>query len=108
MKDKKNKKPRDVSYSQGYKIIEKHGYEAVKRLWVETGMYFASRELNCSPYVLRHLSHKFSWKRPASSCPHLVRAVQLGRAEASTYKHLDWSNVEINLNNNKKEESNEQ
>tara|TARA_R100001143_G_scaffold63387_1_gene70093 strand:- start:30203 stop:30394 length:192 start_codon:yes stop_codon:yes gene_type:complete len=32
MTDKKNKKPRDVSYSQGYKLIEKHGYDTVKNL----------------------------------------------------------------------------
>ncbi len=32
MKDKKTKKPRDVSYSQGYKLIQKHGYETVKTM----------------------------------------------------------------------------
>ena len=49
MKVKKNKKPRDVSYSQGYKIIQKHGYETVKNLWIEHGMYDSSRLLDTTP-----------------------------------------------------------
>jgi hypothetical protein len=49
MKDKKNKKPRDVSYSQGYKIIQKHGLETVKALWIEHGMYDTARLLDTTP-----------------------------------------------------------
>jgi hypothetical protein len=30
MKKNKNKKPRDVSYSQGYQLIQQHGLETVR------------------------------------------------------------------------------
>ena len=49
MKDKKNKKKRDVSYSQSYKIIQQHGYETVKNLWIEHGMYDTARILDTTP-----------------------------------------------------------
>ena len=99
MKDKKNKKPRDVSYSQSYKIIQQHGLETVKALWIEHGMYDTARMLDTTPWIIRHCAKKHNFKRPAEKVPHLVKAVKAGRADASTYKHLDWSNVELTNNN---------
>lgn len=105
---KQAKKTRDVSYSQSYKIIQKFGLEKVRNLWVEHGMYDTARLLDTTPWIIRHCAKKHNFKRPAEKVPHLVKAVKTGRAEASTYKHLDWSNVEIpnKNNNNKEEESN--
>jgi len=97
---KKNKKPRDVSYSQGYKLIEEHGMDIVRETWKRVGMYEAGRQLGASPYVLRHLSNKYGWKRPAENCQNIVLGVQRGILDPANYQHLDWSNVEIT---NKKE-----
>lgn len=43
------KKTRDVSYSQSYKIIQKHGLEKVRNLWIEHGMYDTARLLDTTP-----------------------------------------------------------
>lgn len=105
MKNKKTKKTRDVSYSQGYKLIQKHGLETIETLWKEHGMYDTARMLDTTPWIIRHCAKKHNFKRPAEKVPHLVKAVKAGRAEASTYKHLDWSEIEVpSKNNNKKEE----
>jgi hypothetical protein len=105
---KKVKQSRDVSYSKSYKLIEKHGIEALEELWKTHGMCESARILETSKWVVRHLAVKYGWKRPAEKVPHLVKAVKAGRADASTYKHLDWSNVDLsNKNNNKTEESND-
>jgi hypothetical protein len=102
------KKTRDVSYSQGYKLIQKHGLETIEALWKEHGMYDTARMLDTTPWIIRHCAKKHNFKRPAEKVPHLVKAVKAGRAEACTYKHLDWSNVDLsNKNNNKTEESND-
>ena len=101
MKVKKNKKPRDVSYSQGYKIIQQHGLETVKALWIEHGMYDTARMLDTTPWIIRHCAKKYNWQRPASECPHLVKAVKAGRADAKSYRQLDWSEVDLSNNNNK-------
>ena len=101
MKDKKNKKPRDVSYSQGYKIIQQHGLETVKALWIEHGMYDTARMLDTTPWIIRHLAKKYNWQRPAEKVPHIVKAVKAGRADAKSYRQLDWSEVDLSNNNNK-------
>ena len=101
MKDKKNKKTRDVSYSQGYKIIQKHGLETVRDLWIERGMYDTALLLDTTPWIIRHLAKKYDWKRPAAECPHLVKGVKAGKIQASSYKNLDWSEVDLSNNNNK-------
>jgi len=97
----KNKKTRDTSFSKNWQLIDAHGLEAIRELWEEHGMFGAARRLNASPYVIRYIVHKNEWTRDASKVPHLVKAVQSGRAKASDYKSLDFSNVQINLNPNK-------
>ena len=95
MEKTKNKK---VTNSQGYKLIEKHGLETVRKSWEKFGMYEAGRQLGASPYVLRHLSHKYGWKRPAENCQNILLGVQRGVLDPANFQHLDWSNVEINSN----------
>jgi hypothetical protein len=52
-------------------------------------MYEAGRRLNASPYVLRHLSHKYGWKRPAETCQNIVMGVQRGVLDPENFSHLD-------------------
>ena len=95
----KNKKKRDTSFSKSWKLIDTHGLEVIRKLWEEHGIYGAARRLNnASPYVIRYIVHKNEWIRDASKVPHLVKAVQNGRAKTSDYKTLDFSNVQINFN----------
>ena len=94
----KNKKTRDTSFSKNWQLIDAHGLEAIHELWEEHGMYGAARRLNASPYVIRYIVHKNEWTRDASKVPHLVKAVQSGRAKTSDYKSLDFSNVQTNFN----------
>jgi len=60
MEKETTKKPKDVSYSQSYKIIQKHGLETVRELWQKMGMYDTARMLDTTPWVIRHLSHKYA------------------------------------------------
>lgn len=94
----KNKKTRDTSFSKSWQLIDSHGSETIRELWEEHGMYETARRLNTSPYVIRYIVHKNEWTRDASKVPHLFKAVQNGRAKASDYKTLDFSNVQINFN----------
>lgn len=93
----KQKTTRDTSYSKSYQLIEKNSLEAIRKLWEEHGMYGAAERLNASPYVIRYICHKNEWTRDASKVPHLVKAVQNGRAKASDFRSLDFSNVQINF-----------
>ena len=94
----KQKTTRNTSFSKSWQLIEKNSLEAIRKVWEEHGMYGAAERLNASPYVIRYIVHKNEWTRDASKVPHLVKAVQNGRAKASDYKTLDFSNVQINFN----------
>ena len=103
----KNKTTRDTSFSKSWKLINKNGKEAIRQLWEQHGMYGAAERLNASPYVIRYIVHKNEWTRDASKVPHLVKAVQNGRAKASDFKSLDFKNVQVNHKLNNGGDSNE-
>lgn len=62
-------------------------------------MYKTAEKLQTSPYTIRYIAKKHGWTRPAKNCPHLVEAVRSGRKSASYYRSLDFSDVNININN---------
>lgn len=98
----KNRKSRDTSYSESYRLTEEVGLEKIKEIWTECGMYRTARKLDTSPYVIRYLAHKHEWKRPAEKAPAILKGVRNGRVSADHYKTLDFSNTNINKprNNN--------
>jgi len=69
-------------------------------------MYKAATILDTSPYVVRYLAQKHSWKRPADKAPAILAGVKAGNMPATFYKTLDFSNVETNTTS-KKENTNE-
>ena len=95
----KNRKPRDTSYAECSKLIEKHGLQEIRKIWTQKGMYKAAGELGASPYVIRYLAHKHGWTRPAEKVPIILKGVLAGTKPASYYKSLDFSKIEtINKN----------
>jgi len=98
----KNRKPRDTSYAQSSKLIEKHGLQEIRKVWTQKGMYKAAGELGASPYVIRYLAHKHGWTRPAEKVPIILKGVKRGSKPASYYKTLDFSGVNLqNVKNHK-------
>lgn len=96
----KQKTTRDTSFSKSWQLIDKYGLDTIRELWEAHGIYQAGKRLNnASPYVIRYIVHKNEWTRDASNAnvQHIVKAVQNGRAKASDYKSLDFSNVQINF-----------
>ena len=92
------KTTRNTPNSMTAKIINKHGLDHIKALWTKYGMYQTAKRLGgTSPYVIRWIASKHGWKRPASTCPHLVAGVQNGRMDASYYKTLDFSEVKTDI-----------
>ena len=84
-------------------LIKKFGKEEVEKTWQRLGMYKASIELSkrmqeyVSPYVLRHLSNKYDWKRLVNKKSPIYKRVIPGTVPASYYKHLIFP-VEENKN----------
>ena len=103
----KNRKPRDTSYAECSKLIEKHGLQAIRKIWTQKGMYQAAGELGASPYVIRYLAHKYGWTRPAERAPIILKGVKAGNVPASYYKGLDFSGIDNRNTNSKKEKNNE-
>jgi hypothetical protein len=92
----KNRKPRDTSYSESYRLVEEYGLDQIKEIWTECGMYRTAGKLDTSPYVIRYLAHKHEWRRPAEKAPAILKGVRNGRVSADHYKTLDFSNTNIN------------
>ncbi|MBI2417430.1 MAG: hypothetical protein HYV28_05910 [Ignavibacteriales bacterium] len=61
----KTRKPRDISYSKSYKILQLVGEEELKLLFSRFGMYTSAKILShnlgeiISPYVVRHLRKRY-------------------------------------------------
>ena len=60
-----NRKPRDVSYSKSYKLLQAVGEEKLRHLFSKAGMYTVGKWLEelgyeASPYVVRHLRKKYT------------------------------------------------
>ena len=98
---------RDTSYSMTQRLIKNLGLEEVEKAWIAKGMN-AWRELSqrmeeyVSPYVLRYMSNKFSWKRKCNPKSAIFRAVVIKKTmPAAYYKHLIFPTEEIKneLNN---------
>lgn len=88
-------KMRDTSYSMTQRLIKTLGIEEIEKAWIGKGMY-ACKELSVrmneyvSPYVLRYMSNKFSWKRPVNPKSAIYVGVQRGSVKASYYPHLTF------------------
>ena len=61
----KNRKPRDVSYSKSYKLLQRVGEERLRLLFSKDGMYNVSKILSSelgeeiSPYTVRHCRTRY-------------------------------------------------
>ncbi|MCK9211496.1 MAG: hypothetical protein M0P61_11725 [Ignavibacteriaceae bacterium] len=60
----KNRKPRDVSYSKSYKLVQQIGEEKLRDLFSKAGMYTVSKWLaelgyEATPYVVRHARKRY-------------------------------------------------
>lgn len=97
------RKPRDTSYSETWKITEQYGLQRIKNIWKEEGMYKTAEQLDTSPEVIRHIAKKRNWKRPAEKAPAILRGVENGNLDPKKFKTLDFSNTNIQ---NKLEEKN--
>ncbi|MCE1187615.1 MAG: hypothetical protein LWX56_00620 [Ignavibacteria bacterium] len=59
------RKPRDVSYSKSYKILQIVGEQELRKLFSRHGMYTAAKILafnigeDISPYVVRHMRKRY-------------------------------------------------
>lgn len=60
-----NRKPRDVSYSKSYKLLQIVGEQELRKLFSQHGMYTAAKILSynlgeiISPYVVRYTRKKY-------------------------------------------------
>lgn len=60
-----NRKPRDVSYSKSYKLLQAVGEEKLRELFGNAGMYTVAKQVTSllgyevSPYVCRHVRTKY-------------------------------------------------
>ena len=60
-----NRKPREVSYSKSYKLLQTVGEERLRQLFSKDGMYTVSKILTqeynkyISPYVIRHCRSRY-------------------------------------------------
>ena len=60
-----NRKPRDVSYSKSYKLLQLVGEEELRKLFSRFGMYLSAKILSAnigtdiSPYVVRHMRTRY-------------------------------------------------
>mgnify|MGYP000296169404 CR=1 FL=1 len=88
------RKPRDTSYSATQRLIARFGIEKLRREWQKGGMYYAAEYFsnvmgeNVSPFVMRYLSHKFSWKRVVDESLPIVQGIIKGSMPASYYRHI--------------------
>lgn len=97
---------RDTSYSMTQRLIKNLGLEEVEKAWIAKGMN-AWRELSqrmeeyVSPYVLRYMSNKFSWKRKCNSKSAIYKAVVIKKTmPAAYYKHLIFPTEETQNESN--------
>ena len=97
------RKNRNTDYSMTQRLINNLGLEEVEKAWIAKGMN-AWRELSqrmeeyVSPYVLRYMSNKFSWKRKCNSKSAIYKAVVIKKTmPAAYYRHLIFP-VEENKN----------
>jgi len=95
----KTRKPRKTDYSITYKLIEEFGEAELYKIWCDcNGMYGAADHLSrltdkwISPWIVRYLSNKFSWKRQLQNKKHpLYKAVMINKTRtAEFYKHLEF------------------
>jgi len=60
-----NRKPREVSYSKSYKLLQIVGEEELRKLFSNFGMYTSAKILSAnigtdiSPYVVRHCRSRY-------------------------------------------------
>lgn len=102
---KQTKKTRDTSYSKSSKLIAEHGLEKIERLWKIHSMYTSAEILGTTPWIIRYIAQKHGFKKPACTAPLIVKGVKAGKIQASSYKNLDWSDIDLtNTNNNKNKE----
>jgi hypothetical protein len=91
------RKKRDTSYSMTQRLLKKLGEGRVAGYWQSHGMYKASELLSkemqeyVSPYVLRYMSNKYSWKRNCNPKSAIYKGVKAGTVPAAYYKHLIFS-----------------
>lgn len=91
---------RDTSYSMTQRLLKKFGGGKVVEYWTKYGMYKASELLSkemqeyVSPYVLRYMSNKFSWKRECNPRSAIYAGVKRGTVPAAYYKHLIFPNTD--------------
>lgn len=90
------RKPRNTSYSETWKITEQYGLQQIKEIWQEKGMYKTAEQLDTSPEVIRHIAKKNNWQRPAEKAPAILQGVKNGNISADDYKNLNFSNCNIN------------
>ncbi len=61
----KTRKPRDISYSESYKLFQAIGEETLRKIFHQHGMYIASIKLSemlgyeITPFVVRHCRDKY-------------------------------------------------
>ena len=88
------RKNRNTDYSMTQRLLKKLGESKVVGYWQLHGMYKASELLSIemqeyvSPYVLRHLSNKYNWKRNVNKQSAIYKGVLAGTVPAAYYKHL--------------------
>jgi len=76
------------------RLLKKLGEGKVVEYWQRHGMYKASELLSIemqeyvSPYVLRYMSNKFSWKRECSPRSAIYAGVKRGTISAKNFPHL--------------------
>ncbi|MBL1155880.1 MAG: hypothetical protein D8M51_13260 [Ignavibacteriae bacterium] len=83
------------------KLIKTLGIAEVEKAWIGKGMN-AWRELSermneyVSPYVLRYMSNKYSWKRMCNPRSAIYKAVVIKKTmPAAYYKHLIFPTEEL-------------
>ncbi|MCZ7603130.1 MAG: hypothetical protein M5R37_09690 [Melioribacteraceae bacterium] len=95
----KTRKPRKTNYSITYKLIQEFGEAELYKIWCDcNGMYGAAEFLSAktgiwiTPWIVRHLSNKFNWKRPLQNKKHpLYKAVMINKTkDKDFYKHLEF------------------
>jgi hypothetical protein len=88
------RKRRNTNYSMTQRLLNKLGEGKVVGYWQSHGMYKASELLSqemqeyVSPYVLRHMSNKYDWKREVNKLSAIYKGVKAGTVPAAYYKHL--------------------
>jgi len=97
------RKPRDTSYSETWKVTEQYGLQKIEEVWRENGMYKTAEQLDTSPEVIRHIAKKNNWKRPAEKASAILQGVKNGNLDPHNFTTLDFSNYNLNKNENEDE-----